>query len=396
MTKSNLKQLKSKYIELIEIVPTPITEIDSQVPVSRVPVSRVPTVANSKVPSDDLPEEISDDLPEEISEDELENELSDTELFDENHSDSEYIDEIPIVNFNTASLSSAGASSGACSSSGAYSSSKCLGCLTGLKSSIDNFMEFEIYQRFHSFKTRSRNLFINQIDLMLLMMPDWTAFLAGNPAYGHYTFINRRSIDLAVFLTIDLPKPEPAEEADLIQAINGVFKPYGCRVSNCCINYLDSTTRNERYHQIYLRRPVTNQRYQLFLLALENCNNWDHYLANVEEWEIKQLTRRYLKTNLLMMLSDVESIGFSSELDSEINLSLESWTFIIDPFYRLGHPQSLVCDLAFESLSDHHIKNQYPIIRRLINLSYKVAAIEAQAEQGIWKKVFNCHSVRTI
>jgi len=263
---------------------------------------------------------------------------------------------------------------------------------------------------------RTTNSFINQVDLMLNIMPIWANFMSDRQVYGHYTFVNRHNSDLAVFLTLDAPGPELSAAAcgqesrndsvrssgpelvssgprpeirsppeDMNKTITDLFYPYGCRVLNCHLNYLDANTRLESYHQNYLKRPINNQRYQLFLLALENYTNWCHYQARVEGWEIDQLLNRYLRSNLLMMLNSLPR-------RKPKLVQLEPWIYIIEPFAHLNFSLTEIHEKAINSLQLK--ESRMKAVKYLINLAYGVYDIDdpdgdmEPAVSGIWPKVF--------
>jgi nucleoside diphosphate kinase len=137
------------------------------------------------------------------------------------------------------------------------------------------------------------NEFSQPVDLMIKMTPQWAHFLSGHQAYGQFAFVSS-NIDVRVAVTVVKSNSSP----ELENQIETLFDNNGFRVVNLQITCLSQEQAAESYHQRHLQHPLENQRYQLFLLALENRLNWVRYQASVDDWEISHFVKRYLVTHL--------------------------------------------------------------------------------------------------
>jgi hypothetical protein len=223
--------------------------------------------------------------------------------------------------------------------------------------------------------------YVNQVQLMLEILPTWANFMSKMPAYGHFTFVNNSSRNLAVYLSIDTKPYNYKNEERLKNEIKQLFNNFDCTVINFRIIYLAQNLHI--YHLEHLSKPLNNQLYQLFLLGLESPVNWQIYKDRVEKWEIDQYIERYLQANLSSMLYH---LGMDSLSDERLHKLLQEWTYLLIPFQQLDFKLPALRYYADAAMKKHRIHPNYHAIGLLINLVYETD--NYNAETGYWRRIF--------
>ena len=270
------------------------------------------------------------------------------------------------------------------------------------------------------------NQFINQVALMLDMMPEWanvlsalnqrlcvcatataTAHTESAGVYGHYTFVDDATCRLSVHLTIasdcDImsdahcvrpsglrPQADARErgkqyEHTIVRDINKVFNEYGCSVHSCQIVHLDDAQRYERYHNYHIHHPLDNQRYQLFLLALGHTDNWNTYTQSVDDWELTHFMRRYFHTHIGMMLETFR--------DDYCDADLDRWTYVFMPWIKLEWSLVSIRALCARNCEEYATHKHFALIDRVIDMAYNGYQSELELafeeQMGFWREVFS-------
>jgi len=246
---------------------------------------------------------------------------------------------------------------------------KCVGCFT--------FDHNILLKQLKHLRTHLKNHFSNQVELMLDMIPMWARFLCQNSGYGHFTFVNNTSNDVVVYIVIQ-SKTVPKEILE--KEIRSLFYGFGCKVANFRLSHATETHQLEHF-----KKPLYNQLYQLFLLAIENQINWRVYQDLVEEWEAVHYTERYFRTHFSHLLY---SLGTTPKTKDDLTAILSRWEYILIPFYNLdwGLTQSRYStDRAMKDFRSHP---NYHAIDQLIHIVYNIDKERQQEVTGYWNKVF--------
>jgi hypothetical protein len=231
---------------------------------------------------------------------------------------------------------------------------------------------------FTTLKNHIRNHFMNQVELMAQIMPDWAGFLSGFTAYGHFTFCSPNSDDISVHLAIFLKQTVSntgsncvlsLDDHTLRKEIQQIFELHGCRVRDINIKYLtNSEIRDKGYHDSHIHHPLDNQRYQFFLLGLENTVKWQIYNDEVEYWEVEHHLRRYIRTNISSMINHF--CETPREYLMITDSTWEQWSYIIKPFKKLGRSNQKVTSLVTNNMQEFTDHSKFHLVYRMINFVY--------------------------